>query len=96
MSSSSSDPNDESTSRVTDKGQTTIPKPLREKYGISPGDEVRWIDTENGIRLVKAEQSSARGLLAPDEADRDEREALAEAFTQLADDHVETELDPTE
>ena len=95
MSSSSSDPADEQTSRVTDKGQTTIPKRLREKYGIDPGDEVRWIDTDGGIRLVKAEQSSARGLLAPDDADPDERKDLAEAFTQLGDDHVATELDPT-
>jgi hypothetical protein len=39
--------------------------------------------------------SPARGLLAPDDADPDERKHLAEAFTQLADDHVATELDPT-
>lgn len=95
MGSPSSDPDDEQTSRVTDKGQTTIPKRFREKYGIGPGDEVRWIDTDGGLRLVKAEQSSARGLLAPEDAAPDERKELAEAFTQLADEHVADELDPT-
>jgi AbrB family looped-hinge helix DNA binding protein len=34
------------TTRVTEKGQTTIPKELREKYDLDPGDEVVWIDTD--------------------------------------------------
>lgn len=41
------------TTRVTDKGQTTIPKPLREKYGIEPGDEVVWVEDDDGIMLRK-------------------------------------------
>jgi AbrB family looped-hinge helix DNA binding protein len=95
MGTSDSGADDHQTSRVTDKGQTTIPKSLREKYGIGPGDEVRWVDTDDGIRLVKAGASSARGSLAPEDADADEREAMAAAFTRVADDHVDRDLDPT-
>ena len=32
--------------RITEKGQATIPKELREKYNLKPGDEVVWIDTD--------------------------------------------------
>jgi AbrB family looped-hinge helix DNA binding protein len=67
-------------SRVTDKGQTTIPKEYREKYGIKPGDEVIWIDTDDGLRLVRADNDSGRGMLA-EGLDEEEREELAEAMT---------------
>lgn len=30
--------------RVTNKGQITIPKPIREKLGLSPGAEVRVVE----------------------------------------------------
>lgn len=38
---------------VTSKGQVTIPKELREKYGIAPGAEVDFVAAEDGIRLRK-------------------------------------------
>jgi len=66
--------------RVTDKGQTTIPKEFREKYGIDPGDEVIWIDTEDGLRLIRADTDSGRGMLA-EGLDADERRELAESVT---------------
>lgn len=67
-------------SRVTDKGQTTIPKEFREKYDIKPGDEVIWIDTDEGLRVVRADNDSGRGMLA-EGLDDDEREELATALT---------------
>jgi len=39
--------------RVTETGQATIPKALREKYDLEPGDEVVWVDTDDGIIVKK-------------------------------------------
>ena len=51
-------------SKVTSKGQITIPKELREKYNIKVGDRVVLIPEEDGI-LIKHRVSplaSLRGL----------------------------------
>lgn len=69
------------TTQVTDKGQTTIPKEYRDKYGINPGDEVIWIDTDDGLRLVRADNDSGRGMLA-EGLDESDREDLAQAMTE--------------
>ncbi len=37
----------------TTKGQITIPKELRDKFGIEPGSEVDFVATPDGIRLRK-------------------------------------------
>lgn len=68
--------------RVTDKGQTTIPKELREKYDLEPGDEVVWLDTEDGIVLKKRSRTSGRGLLVPDDTPREKREEVAEELAE--------------
>ncbi|OGD44764.1 hypothetical protein A3K69_01465 [Candidatus Bathyarchaeota archaeon RBG_16_57_9] len=39
-------------SRITRQGQTTIPKDLREKYGLQEGDEVTYIDLGDQIILL--------------------------------------------
>lgn len=39
--------------RVTEKSQATIPHELREKYDLNPGDEVVWMDTDEGIVVKK-------------------------------------------
>jgi len=80
------------TTRVTDKGQTTIPKELREKYGINPGDEVIWVDTGDGLRLVRAGDDSGRGMLA-EGLDEDERAELAESLTSDIREQQRTEWD---
>jgi antitoxin PrlF len=41
------------TSRMTAKGQITIPKALRERLGLLPGDEVEFIEVEGGLRVQK-------------------------------------------
>jgi antitoxin PrlF len=41
------------TSRMTAKGQITIPKALRERLGLLPGDEVEFIELEGGLRVQK-------------------------------------------
>jgi AbrB family looped-hinge helix DNA binding protein len=40
-------------SRVNTKGQVTIPKALRERFGFRPGDEIEFIEVEGGLRVQK-------------------------------------------
>lgn len=44
------------------QGQTTIPKPLRDKYGIKEGDEVIYIDLGDHIVVVPAPKQHLRLL----------------------------------
>jgi AbrB family looped-hinge helix DNA binding protein len=74
------------TTRVTDKGQTTIPKALREKYGIEPGDEVVWIEGEDGITVRKKGALPNYGVLAENMTEEEARtvsEALKEEMDEL-------------
>ncbi len=38
--------------RVTEKGQVTIPKDIRDRLNIGPGSEVDFIADDKGARLV--------------------------------------------
>lgn len=40
-------------STVTSKGQTTLPKDVRDRLGLSPGDRVRYLIVGDEIRLVR-------------------------------------------
>lgn len=68
--------------RVTEKGQATIPKDLREKYDLEPGDEVVWMDTDDGIVVKKRTRTSGRGMLVPDDTSEQKREEVAEELEQ--------------
>lgn len=68
--------------RVTEKGQATIPKELREKYDLRPGDEVVWIDTDEGIVVKKRTRTAGRGMLLPESASEEIRTEVAEALAQ--------------
>lgn len=39
--------------RVTEKGQVTIPKDIRDRLNIGPGSEVDFVASDDGVRLVK-------------------------------------------
>jgi AbrB family looped-hinge helix DNA binding protein len=41
--------------RVTEKGQVTIPKEIRDRFGMGPGSEVNFIAAEGGALLVPAD-----------------------------------------
>lgn len=69
---------DEKTTRITRKGQVTIPKELREEFGLEEGDEVRWERGEDGIQVRKATQSAGRGMLVDDDLSEETREDMAE------------------
>lgn len=68
------------TSRVTDKGQTTIPKALREKYGIEPGDTVVWEDSDQGLVIRKVLAEAGRGIWVDESMTEADREAIAQAL----------------
>lgn len=40
-------------SRITAKGQTTVPKAVRQALGVSYGGEIGYIVDEHGVSLVK-------------------------------------------
>ncbi|MFD2236127.1 AbrB/MazE/SpoVT family DNA-binding domain-containing protein [Aureimonas populi] len=46
--------------RVTEKGQVTIPKPIRDKLGIKPGSEVEFVSRQHGIVLEKRDDRGDR------------------------------------
>lgn len=47
--------------RVTTKGQVTIPKEVRDRLGIEPGDEVVFERTDSGYQLRKEAPTTADG-----------------------------------
>jgi AbrB family looped-hinge helix DNA binding protein len=47
--------------KITSKGQVTIPKPLRDEFGLLPGSEVEFVPGEGEIRVRKAVGGRKRG-----------------------------------
>lgn len=41
-------------SKITSKSQTVIPRPIRDRLGIRPGDMLDYIETDRGILVEKA------------------------------------------
>ena len=42
------------TSKITSKGQVTLPKSVRERLGIEAGDRLEFIESEQGFLVVAA------------------------------------------
>jgi antitoxin PrlF len=40
---------------ITEKGQTTVPKPVRDALGVKPGDRIRFRIDERGVSVHRAE-----------------------------------------
>ena len=58
-----------SLAKISEKGQLTLPKEIRQKYNINKASYVRIIPLEDGIKLVPANQggiSSLRGAVKVD------------------------------
>ncbi len=83
------------TTRITRKGQVTIPKRLREEYGLEEGDEVRWERTEDGLRVRKATQSAGRGMLVDEEVPAETREEMAREMAAEIREKRRDEWSPT-
>jgi antitoxin PrlF len=44
--------------RITSKGQVTIPKHIREKLGVKPGDDIGFREEGQALIVEKAEEPS--------------------------------------
>ncbi|WP_181685024.1 AbrB/MazE/SpoVT family DNA-binding domain-containing protein [Halorhabdus salina] len=82
------------TTRITRKGQVTIPKELREEFGLEEGDELLWQKTEDGIRIRKATRSTGRGMLVDDDVPEEKREEMAEEMEAEIREKHRTEWQP--
>ena len=49
------------TGTLTSKGQTTVPKKVREALGLKPGDKLIW-SLKNGEAVVRAKNKSIKQL----------------------------------
>ena len=45
--------------RITSKGQITIPREIRQRLGVGPGDEVVFVEDRDGIHLRRFIPDSA-------------------------------------
>ncbi|SDJ67882.1 AbrB/MazE/SpoVT family DNA-binding domain-containing protein [Natronorubrum texcoconense] len=98
MSSNTNGPGEERVVSVTEKGQATIPKRLREKHGIPAPGRVKFVENENGEIVVRAvgsmrefrglerdgeEERPATAVLRDErERDRQRGEAVVEQFAE--------------
>ena len=76
-------------SRITRQGQTTIPKDLREKYGLEEGDEVTYIDLGGQIVLLPKPKNPIEALKkikvdSDESVEEIKREALETATREAA------------
>ncbi|SEN70308.1 antitoxin PrlF [Sphingomonas gellani] len=46
-------------SRITAKGQTTVPKAVRQALGVSYGGEIAFVVDENGVSVRRVENEEA-------------------------------------
>lgn len=51
---------------MTSKRQVTIPKAVADRYGIKPGDRIRWIPAGDEIRVVPVQAFGAGHLSRED------------------------------
>jgi len=47
-------------SRMTQKGQVTIPAEIRQQLGLKPKDKVRFVTDADGVRVQPAESKLAK------------------------------------
>ncbi|MYC07255.1 MAG: AbrB/MazE/SpoVT family DNA-binding domain-containing protein [Chloroflexi bacterium] len=45
-------------SRITVKGQTTLPKPVRDSLEVKPGDKVRYVIVDEGVLIMPVRSTS--------------------------------------
>ena len=80
------------TTRVTDKGQTTIPQELREKFGIEPGDEVVWTEGDESLTLRKKADLPHYGIAA-EGMTNEEAELVAEELVEEMNELQKPDID---
>jgi looped-hinge helix DNA binding domain, AbrB family len=50
--------------RISERGQVTIPQPLRERYGLLPNIEVEFIERDGELVLVKSPRARRERIRA--------------------------------
>ncbi len=74
-------------SRLTSKGQTTIPKEIRDKLDLKPGDRIRFVFEEDDrvlLEPIKADLSSLAGMLYDPNRKALTNEEINDAIAQAA------------
>jgi AbrB family transcriptional regulator (stage V sporulation protein T) len=51
------------TTRLDDRGRLVLPKEMRSRLGLKPGDEVMITETAGGALRVESRRVAARGLI---------------------------------
>lgn len=83
------------TAKVTSKGQVTIPKKVRTKLDIHPGDEVTFKENEQGEMVLEADKKSIKrlaGILHRPGQKKVSVEEMNEAIKQAAVDRFKRSL----
>lgn len=75
-------------SRMTQKGQITIPAEIRAKLGIAPKDTVRFILEADGVKVQPAPSKllSGFGIATPHKKPEDWAKVRAEVEAMIAED----------
>lgn len=73
---------DDQMTRLKRDGRVTIPQCIREEFGLEAGDELRWIRTEDGIKVRKVTGSAGRGMLVDESVPGAKREEMAEEMEE--------------
>ena len=50
--------------KISERGQITIPQPLRDRYGLLPDTEVEFIEREGGLMLMKSPDNRRKRIRA--------------------------------
>ena len=73
-------------STVTSRGQTTLPKAVRAALGVRPGDRIRYVVLEDGVRILPmrpvARLFGAFGHDGPPASLEDMERAIAEGASE--------------
>ena len=85
-----------STAKVTSKGQITIPKAVREKLNLQPGDKVRFEIEDDGaarMRAINRSLDDIIGMLKPYTTVRLETEQIKDSARDAAAEDVMRSFD---
>ena len=72
--------------RVQAKGQVTIPKEFREKLNLQPGDQVVFVDTEDGVIIKPA-------VVVTNDSLREEMTFVIRSVRERFSEYTEEEID---
>lgn len=72
---------------VSENREVEIPAKLAERYGIEPGDEVRWEDLGDGLELKASNDGTGNSVIGF-AVDEDVNEEDRREFVEEAEEHI--------